>query len=461
MLNVVYPSTSTQESLMPSIDPFPASFQTLFTTTANQLAAETGVIQRQRKLSGGALIQTLVFGWLNQPEATVTQLTQVAALRGVVLTPQALDQRFTPELVTCLERFFAGAAAELCADPGADPVAIPLLQRFRGVWLLDSTTLSLPNACAPRWPGCGGRPGEGLSAVKIQARIDLLQGRFDVPELMPGRCQDRASAAQHAALPVGSLRLSDLGYFTLSVFRQLDADGSFFLTRVPVNVTLLSPTGDRIADVPRWLEAQVEAGGGVDQPMRLGVREQLPIRLLGLPVPEAVAAERRRRLRRTAKKQGQMVSKVALARAGWTVLATNVPADRLSLAEAGRLYRARWQIELLFKRWKQDGQLARWRSANPNRILVEVYAKLVGLLLQRRLLVAGVWAHPHKSLAKAGRAIRDHFRVIAAAFDHPPAVRRALAQLQRCLQAGTTTGSRKNRPSTAHDLLNSHRQELR
>ena len=445
---------------MSSINPLSASFQTLFTTTANQLAAETGVIQRQRKLSGAALIQTLVFGWLTQPAATMTQLTQMAALRGVVLTPQALDQRFTPTLVTCLERFFACAVAALCADSGTAPVAIPLLQRFRGVWIIDSTTLSLPNACAARWRGCGGRPGEGLAALKIQLRIDLLQGQVDAPELMSGRRPDRASALQQAPLPVGSLRLSDLGYFTLSVFRQLDADGSFFLTRVPVNLTLRTPEGARITDVPRWLASQVDAGGGVDQPMHLGGTAPLPIRLLALPVPEAVAAARRRRLRRTAKKQGQMVSQARLALAGWTILATNVPRDGLSLREARSLYRARWQIELLFKRWKQEGQLARWRSANPHRILVEVYAKLIGLLLHHRLLVSGVWAQPHKSLAKAGRAIRDHFRVIAAAVDHPQALRRALDQLHRCVQAATTTGRRTKRPSTAHDLLDLHRQDL-
>jgi hypothetical protein len=440
---------------MESIDHFIHRFQTLFTLTANRLAHETGVIQRQRKLSGAALIQTLVFGWLNQPGATVTQLTQMAALRGVVVTPQALDQRFTPELGTCLERFFAAAVSELCGGPEAEPVAIPLLQRFTGVWILDSTTLSLPTEAAERWPGCGGRPGEGLAAVKVTTQVDLVRGRFAAPELTSGRTPDRATALQHAALPVGSLRLSDLGYFTLAVFRRLDAEQSFFLTRVPVNVTLVTPEGDRIADVPRWLEAQVDAGGGVDQPMVLGVTERLPVRLLAVRVPAAVAAERRRRLRRVAKKQGQMVSALALARAGWTVLATNVPPERLSRTEACTLARARWQIELLFKRWKQDGQVANWRSANPHRILVEVYAKLTGMLLQQRLILFGDWSRPQKSLVKASGVIRDHLRVIAAAFDQPSALRRAFAQLPRCLQAATTIACRRKRPSTAHDLLNS------
>ena len=38
-----------------------------------------------------------------------------------------------------------------------------------------------------------------------------------------------------------------------------------------------------------------------------------------------------------------------LALAGWTLFATNVPSDRLTVREALMLGRARWHIELLFK----------------------------------------------------------------------------------------------------------------
>ena len=41
------------------------------TTTANQLARETGFVQRASKLTGAAFVQTLLFGWLNNPQATL------------------------------------------------------------------------------------------------------------------------------------------------------------------------------------------------------------------------------------------------------------------------------------------------------------------------------------------------------------------------------------------------------
>src|SRR6185312_1591364 len=137
-----YPSQSAREPLMDSIDRLSRTLQGVLTTAADRLAQETGVIQRQRKLTGAILLQTLVLGWVSQPAASLTQLTQLAALRGVVMTPQALDRRFTPALVRCMERFLALVATQMCGEAGAEPVAIPLLQRFSGVWILDSTTLS-------------------------------------------------------------------------------------------------------------------------------------------------------------------------------------------------------------------------------------------------------------------------------------------------------------------------------
>ena len=48
-----------------------------------------------------------------------------------------------------------GVTAAVAAPVAADPVAIPLLRRFSGVYLLDTTTVALPAALAPVWPGCG------------------------------------------------------------------------------------------------------------------------------------------------------------------------------------------------------------------------------------------------------------------------------------------------------------------
>ena len=45
---------------------------------AKRLARETGGIKREQKFSGADLVQTLVFGWQGQPEASWEQLASLA-----------------------------------------------------------------------------------------------------------------------------------------------------------------------------------------------------------------------------------------------------------------------------------------------------------------------------------------------------------------------------------------------
>jgi hypothetical protein len=69
--------------------------------------------------------------------------------------------------------------------------------------------------------------------------------------------------------------------------------------------------------------------------------------------------------------------------ADWTILLTNVPPEMLGVQEALVLMRWSFQIELLWKLWKEHGKLDTWRSYKPERILTEIYAKLLGLIITR------------------------------------------------------------------------------
>ena len=96
----------------------------------NEVARETGFTKRESKLSGAKFAQTVVLGWLNKPEATLDQLSQTAVSVGVAISAQGLDQRFTPEAALLLKQVLDAALSQVIA---ADPIAIPLLQRFEGV----------------------------------------------------------------------------------------------------------------------------------------------------------------------------------------------------------------------------------------------------------------------------------------------------------------------------------------
>jgi len=56
---------------MTSVSHVESSLKHILEERANILARETGCIKRQRKFSGADLLQTLVFGWLSHPDASL------------------------------------------------------------------------------------------------------------------------------------------------------------------------------------------------------------------------------------------------------------------------------------------------------------------------------------------------------------------------------------------------------
>ena len=424
------------------------ALQSVLTTFPEEAARLSGYTQRQSKLTAPLLTQTLVLGWLRHPQASLGQLTQMAARRGVRITPQGLDQRFTPATARLLRTVLETTVQKVVIQ--GDPVLIPLLQRFTAVVAQDSTTIALPAALKEQWRGCGGHDGQGEAALKLQVRLDLLRGQLTGPYLEPGRSQDRNCGLQHDVLEPGTLRLADLGYFSLGVLERLDQEGVYFLSHWQVQTALYDEAGRRL-DLEALLQGT--AAGRVERWVRMGARQRIRVRLLAERVPPEVAAERRRRLHAAAKKKGQPVSQKRLELADWTILVTNVPEELLSSTEALSLIRARWQIELLFKLWKQQGLVDEWRSGKPWRILCEVYAKLIGVVLQHGMLLSGWWRAPDKSMVQAVQSVRDTAPALAGALGSLWRLTQLLRDLARTLQLGCRMNPRRKHPNTYQLLL--------
>ena len=419
----------------------------VLTEVADEAASATGLVRRRSKLTGSAFAQTLVFGWLSDPQTSLSALTQTAATLGVHVSPQALFQRFCRQAAECMELVLRASVEQMIA---AEPVAIPILRRFSAVAVMDSSTITLPNALEDVWSGCGGSGPSGKSALKLQVRLDLNTGALRGPFLEDGRSADGNSSLQREALPEGALRIADLGYFKLDTFRELAERGSYFLSRLKVGTKLYRPDGTEL-DVSALLRS--EKSGRIDLPALLGRSHRLPVRLLVQRVPQKTSAERRRRLKVEAQKKGQAISKDRLERCDWTILVTNAPTEKMSLDEALVLARARWQIELLFKLWKERGGIDKWRSENPWRILCEVYAKLIAMLILHWTLLAGCWKYPHRSLVKAARTVRSYAVMLAYSMTGAMPTSEVVRQIGSCLSSGCRIERRRKRPNTYQLLL--------
>ena len=121
--------------------------------------------------------------------------------------------------------------------------------------------------------------------------------------------------------------------------------------------------------------------------VRVADEHRYLMRLLIIRVPQEVAERRRADLEAEALRRNRPVRQRAWELADWTILRTSAPAHLLSFQEALVLLRERWQMEMLYKLWKQYGRIDEWQTANQWRILCELYAKLIGLLLQHWLII--------------------------------------------------------------------------
>lgn len=208
--------------------------------------------------------------------------------------------------------------------------------------------------------------------------------------------------------------------------RRRGAAGELWLTTPKASTQLYDQRGQGWSLAAFLQHQQTQQ---VDVQVSLGKTERLPVRLVAIRVPPEQAQRRRQHANGTlegkvkgvqrpnerARAQGakrprqRKRKKTGAARMqllDWTILITNVPPERLSLDEAVVLARCRWQIELCWKLWKQIGRVDTWRSAKPERILTEIFAKVLGLLITHWLTIIGCWHAPNRSVVKAHQVVQ-------------------------------------------------------
>lgn len=66
----------------------------------------------------------------------------------------------------------------------------------------------------------------------------------------------------------------------------------------------------------------------------------------------------------------------------WSIFITNISEDMVNAKHLMIIYRARWQIELLFKLYKSHTKIENFKGrSRPARVLCELYGKLCSMLI--------------------------------------------------------------------------------
>lgn len=318
-----------------------------------QTARETKALQRKREIrSAGDLLRLILFyvlsGWGLRMTAAWAHLNEIGKMSDVaVLKRLRNSSAWIGKLVAVQLQNRCSALKTL---PGV---------RLR---ICDATCISRGGLTEIEW-----RVHLGFDLVNMC--VDSIQ----VTDRHGGETLTRFDPQSN------EIFLADAGYAFASGLGPLFQAGAGLVVRINWrNVPLFSAEGERLDLIP-WLKS-------IDRPTEQPVWLQtpqgwFPLRLIAAPIPpQKIEAARRKVYKRYQRKQRPLSEDTLLA-AGFVLLLTNLPTEPWSSRLVLHLYRARWQIEILFKRLKSLLELDQSQAKDPRLSQTYLLSKLLLALL--------------------------------------------------------------------------------
>ena len=251
---------------------------------------------------------------------------------------------------------------------------IPKLKRLFGrVLVQDSSQQKLPKSNHEHFPAHGN--GKSVTAgVKVDLAIDLLNGRAIFSQLYSATEQDRDLGKNLVDLVrKRDLVLRDRGYFSLMEFSYIEGKRAYWLSRVPSNLIIRDEDGGELDQHLRGC-----AGDTLDLMVKLG-KSAHKARLIAIRATAAVARKNLKLAKEQASQKGKTLSKSQRLRCQWHLVTTNIPREKMPERSVSELYRCRWNIEIIFRAWKQSANLdqALNRTSNEDHFQVLMLAAMI------------------------------------------------------------------------------------
>ena len=353
--------------------------------TIEEYARGTGFVERQSKLTGHLFLSVFTFGFSIYGTPTLTQL--VGLLNMVVpelkITRQGLHDRIDDSAVAFFEKMLSSTIAlELPKRLSRAMEAID--SYFRRIFILDSTSFQLPKELVQYFRGSGG--GGSEAAIKITFGYDIKAGEF-FNLISDGVANDSLSQnGFHHKMDAGDLEISDLGFFNIEAFAEIDEKGAFYLSRLRTDVKVYQFKGKCLEefDLCKFAKSLSFDRTEVEVYLKKG-----PLitktRLIIERVPDEVKATRLSKQNQISRKKGHTTRKRVKTLAGFNLYITNASAEKISGCKIRLMYTIRWQIELVFKSWKSNFALAEIAGKKAARIKCMIYAKLIWIFITTKI----------------------------------------------------------------------------
>ncbi|WP_333725755.1 IS4 family transposase [Bacillus paranthracis] len=379
-----------------------------------ELAYQTGMIQRKRKFQVQNLVSLCVFlGQTISSESLVSLCTKLNEATGTCISAEALNKRWNEKTVTFLKELFLYAFRQkICPTQS-------LASRFARIRILDSTSFQLTSSYAEVFKGFGG--GGSESGVKIQLEYELLSGEF------LGLTADHATSndakfgqERTKTLQAEDLVLRDLGYYDIGDLENIAQCKAYYISRIRWNTQVYQKGEDG-----NWILLNIESltknlgeGETLELPeVYIGLKCKHRTRLILYRLKQNEWEKCLEHHKKMKKKMPKSASKVNL-------LVTNTSSEKLPATEVYAFYSLRWQVEILFRTWKSIFRIHVSKRMKLERFQCHLYGQLLRLCLvasityqMRRLL----WEKQGKEMSelKCAYMVQIYLKKIHTALFYP------------------------------------------
>lgn len=342
------------------------------------LGRAVGFIRRQRIVSGLGFAQLCIQGAEESGlNASLTQLLTQCEKLGMSLSPEGLNERFTVDAESFMERLFARVAGW----PIEESSKLDTLDAFSEVLVEDSSNWQLPGCLKARFKGFGG--GASEAGIKLNIRLGLKGGTWQL--------SFRNAATPDSTSPLGSisahsLLLRDLGYFKIDDFRTIENSQAFYVSRFKFS-THVYPIDDATESPIDLLtiSRKMKVNETREIWCYIGKAERFKTRLVLQKVPAKVAQAKRKKLKEDKQNKRKGLSEGRLEFCDLNAFITNLPQESFCDQQVMNLYTIRWMIEIIFKVWKSVYRIDEMRPMNQYRFMCLLYGKLIWILLHHKL----------------------------------------------------------------------------
>lgn len=327
-----------------------------------ELARSTGALQRARQVRSADVLLRLIFLYAASG-LSLKQATARARTAGMAkLSPVGLMKRVRsagPWLRALSEAVFAA---------GKRRPSLAMVPPERRVLVVDATHVKVAGSSGTDW--------------RLHYVLHLPTLACDFAEVT-----DASGGESYKRVPVraGDIVLGDRGYCHREGVAYVVDKGGDVIVRLNSNsFPLLDDEGS-----PLDLLATLRSLKGHTPEVR-AVRfctggRQYRAQLCAVRKSRTAAELSRSRLLKAARKKGKTVRPETLEFADYVFVLASSGIDALSAGDVLELYRARWQVELGFKRLKSLFDAGSAPSKDPDAVRSWIYAKLLAVLLIERL----------------------------------------------------------------------------